>query len=222
MFSEEYIGTVRSFVYDVFFKLKFNYNTINKIDRIIPFQYYPLILILLGIIILLICIGIILKRFGCRREAKIEEKEFIQSEEVKREEEDKRLATYHSITQMMGEELCVSEAKIEFELEKIFKNSPQLKDAETYHRVTVNRTPSERDVILSNWYMNNDTVEVIKNLINEELKKTEVNNIRNEQIIREAQTIPINSQSTWECKNCGNINYSSENKCLKCGQLKNQ
>ena len=222
MFSAENAGTIRSFIIDLLFKMKLDYDTIMKIDKVIPFQYYPLILALFGLIVLLICICILLKRFNRRREEKNNEKEFIKSEEDKKVEEDKRLALYHSIVQMMSEELVVSEAKIEYELEKIFKNSPQLKDAETYHRVTINRTPNERDVILSNWYMNNDTVEVIKNLINEEIKKSEVSNIRNEQIIKEAQTSQRESVSTWECTNCGNINYSSEEKCLKCGQSKNK
>lgn len=221
MFNAETTDMVRSFIIDLLIMMKLDYRTIMNIDRIIPFQYYPLILFLFGLIVFLICIIIILKRSNKRREEKFDEKEFLESEKIKKEEEDKRLSIYHGITQMMGDELGVSEAKIEFELEKIFKNSPQLKDSETYHRVTIKRTPNERDVILSNWYMSNDKVEVIKKLIEEEIKKSEVNNIKNEKLIREAQSSQKESQSTWECGNCGNINYGSEEKCLKCGKLRN-
>ena len=220
MISAEYTNTIRNFIIGLLSKLKLSNDTITKIDNIVPFEYYPFALLGLIVLVILICIAV--KGIRRAREARISEQELIKSEEAKKREEDKRLSTYHSIAQMLGEELCVTEAKIEFELEKIFKNSPQLKDAETYHRVTVNRTPNERDIILSNWYMNNDTVEVIKNLISEELKKSEANNLKNEQFIKEAKKVEKESLGTWECKKCGNINKGSDDKCLKCGQVKSK
>lgn len=219
MFSAENTSLMRFFVGELLHKMNFDYDTIRKLDSVIPLQYYPFILSLVGLIILLICIGIVLKRNTKKKEAQREEEEFRKSEEEKIKEEDKRLSRYHSILQMIAEELCVSEAQIEFELEKIFKNSPQLKEAEVYHRVSINRSNKERDIILSNWYMSNDKVDVIKNLVKGEERKSEVNYLKDVQYIKENNADMQGTGGTWECKKCGNINYESEKKCLKCGSL---
>lgn len=172
MFSAEYTDIVRGFIYDIFLLFKLDYATIRKIEKIVPFEYYPLILCLLVLIVFIVLLTIIIRLISKKRAVKREEEEFLKSEGVRIEEEDRRLSRYHSVLQMYAEELLVSEAQIEYELDKIFKNSPQLKDAEAFHRVSVNRTNKERDIILSNWYMSNDNVDFIKNLIQEEIKLT--------------------------------------------------
>ena len=187
MFGAEYTDIVRGFIYDIFLLFKLDYATIRKIEKIIPFEYYPLIFCLLVLIVFIVLLTIIIRLISKKRAARREEEEFLRTEGVKIEEEDRRLSRYHSVLQMYAEELLVSEAQIEYELDKIFKNSPQLKDTEAYHRVSVNRTNKERDIILSNWYMSNDNVDFIKNLIKEEIRNSEVNSLKNEQFIQEAK-----------------------------------
>lgn len=209
---------VRDFVSGILRFLNFDNNTIYKINKVIPLEYFPAILAAIGLLVLLICILIVIKRNNKKREEMAEEEEFRKSEEIKKEQEDERLVLYSNTIAKMCEELEISEARLELELEKLFNKSAQLKEAEVYHRVTVARTAKERDILISNWYTNNDKVNVIQGLIKDELNKSEAQNIKNEKYIQKVMSEQDNN--TWECGQCGNINKASETKCLKCGHDK--
>ncbi len=209
---------VRSYVAEILRFMNFDWKTINKIDQVIPLEHFPLILAAIGFLVLAICILILVKRNNKKRENMVEQEEFRKQESIKKDEEDNRLELYKNVISKMCNELDITEARLELELEKLFKKSTQLKESEVYHRVTVMRTAKERDILISNWYTNVDKVNVIQELIKDELNKTEAQNIKNEKFIQKVTL--ENEKNTWECVQCGNINSSSETKCLKCGQTK--
>ncbi len=211
---------IRSYVIDILKFFNLDWETINKIDKVVKLEYFPVLLITIGLIVLLFCLCILYfrnKKKKQKQKLDEEERELRKNEELKKVEEDKRLALYQEVIRNMAEELGISEARLDLELENIFSKSDNLKDAEVYHRVTITRTPRERDIIISNWYMNEEKINVIKSLIRDELNKAEVQNIKNEKYIKQAMSEKDDNSGTWECIQCGNINNSSETKCLKCG-----
>lgn len=209
---------VRSYVAEILRFMNFDWDTINKIDQVISLEYFPLILAAIGFLVLAICFLILVKRNNKKRENMVEQEEFRKQESIKKDEEDERLALYNNVISKMCDELDITEARLELELEKLFKKTAQLKESEVYHRVTVLRTAKERDILISNWYTNVDKVNVIQGLIKDELNKTEVQKLKNEKYIQKVTF--EHEKITWECVRCGNINTASETRCLKCGQIR--